>query len=90
MSLPRLLQAEETTCSKQRRAEHAHLNHTLMEMYKYSAVTEAMGALHAGSGPVIRHTETVLPRRRSDKALSLSPVAQLCCWQCRPDIWSPF
>lgn len=43
MSLPRL-QAEETTCSKQRRAERAHLNHASMEMHDYSAVTEAMGA----------------------------------------------
>jgi len=60
-SVPRLLQAEETTCSKQRRAEHAHLNHAPMEMCKYSAVPEAMGALHAGSGLITLHTETVLP-----------------------------
>lgn len=42
-----------------------------MEMHKYSAVTEAMGTFHTGSGLVILHTETVLPRRRSDKALPL-------------------
>lgn len=56
---------QETTCSKQRRAEHARLNHTLMGMYIYrsTAVMEAIVTLHAG---------TALPRRRSDKALSIS------------------
>lgn len=29
-------------------------------MHKYNAITEAMGALHAGSEPVMLHTETVL------------------------------
>lgn len=55
---------QETTCSKQRRAEHARLNRTLMGMYKYrsTAVMEAIVTLHA---------DTALPRRRSDKALSI-------------------
>lgn len=50
---------EVTTCSKQRRAEHARLKHALMEMWKCraSAATEAVVAPWAGWGLVELHTD---------------------------------
>lgn len=57
MNPPGLL--EVTTCSKQRRAEHARLKHALVEMCKCrsSAAAEAVVALWAGWGLVELHTD---------------------------------
>lgn len=72
-SLPGLLQAGETTCSKHRRAEQVPLNHASMEMQEYGAVPDVMGALHAGSRLLMLHAGLSCPGE---------DLTQLCVFIC--------